>query len=235
MPLERTKQCPLCGEIINADAIKCRYCREFLEDDEGLPVSHHARRGARRGVPKTDDGDEDHTPYFTIKPSLWGLLGFFFTSILFMIVAMFLLVYPFSQLVQRLTTEVMDEGVLSQIDHWTGYAGMAIGVWTLLMVVLRTAQLKSIRYEVGPDRIEYARGIFSRKIDNLDMFRVVDLKLHRSLLDCMTGVGTVTLLTKDETDPFFDFEKVANPKQLYDLIKEASLKADRKQGVIHLD
>ena len=48
-------------------------------------------------------------------------------------------------------------------------------------------------------------------------------------------MGAVTLVTKDETDPFFDFEKVANPKQLYDFIKTASLEADRRQGVVHLD
>jgi hypothetical protein len=51
----------------------------------------------------------------------------------------------------------------------------------------------------------------------------------------VVGVGTVTLVTKDETDPVFDFEKVCRPKQLYDIIKTASLKADRKQGVVHLD
>jgi uncharacterized membrane protein YdbT with pleckstrin-like domain len=112
---------------------------------------------------------------------------------------------------------------------------MAIGVLTLLMLILRTAQLKSIYYEVSPDRIEYGRGIFSRKIDNLDMFRVVDLKLHRSLLDCITGVGSVILVTKDDTDPVFEFEKVADPKKVYDVLKKASLDADRKQGVVHLD
>ena len=95
-------------------------------------------------------------------------------------------------------------------------------------------ELKRIRYEISPDRIEFARGIFGRHIDNLDVFRVVDIKLHRSLLDCLTGVGSVTLITRDDSDPTFQFEKVKNPKALYDVIKKASLVADRKQGVVHL-
>ena len=45
----------------------------------------------------------------------------------------------------------------------------------------------------------------------------------------------MTLVTKDETDPVFEFEKVARPRALYDIIKKASLEADRKQGVVHLD
>ena len=33
MPYEPTKECPLCGEMIHADAIKCRYCGSCLDTD----------------------------------------------------------------------------------------------------------------------------------------------------------------------------------------------------------
>ncbi|RKY03670.1 MAG: hypothetical protein DRP56_10920 [Planctomycetota bacterium] len=236
MPHEPTKRCPFCGEVIHAEALKCRYCREFLEDDDGLPVSHHARRGLGRNTTEPDLGENaDDFALFSVTPSLWGLLGFFFTAAMFMVIAMFLLSYPIGEMAYKLFSDVPNEKIIQQIGHYTSYVGMATGVLTLLMVILRAAQLKSIYYEVSPDRIEYGRGIFSRKIDNLDMFRVVDMKLHRSLLDCLTGVGSVTLVTKDDTDPVFELEKVADPKQLYDVLKKASLEADRKQGVVHLD
>ena len=89
--------------------------------------------------------------------------------------------------------------------------------------------------EVTPERIEWGRGIFDRRVDNLDMFRVIDLKMRRTVFDCIFGIGRVGLVTTDKTDPEFDFEKIRSPRQLYDIIKEASLDADQRNRVIHLE
>ena len=96
-------------------------------------------------------------------------------------------------------------------------------------------KLKCIYYEVTAERIEWSRGIFDRRVDNLDMFKVVDLGLRRTLLDCILGIGTVSLVTTDKTDPDFTFEKIRHCRRLYDIIKTASLEADRKSSVIHLE
>jgi uncharacterized membrane protein YdbT with pleckstrin-like domain len=97
------------------------------------------------------------------------------------------------------------------------------------------AKLKTTRYEVSADRIEWSRGLLDRKVDNLDMFRVIDLKLRRSLLDCIVGVGTVTVITTDKSDPEFAFKKIRDSRKLYDAIKKASLDADRRSNAIHLE
>jgi hypothetical protein len=59
--------------------------------------------------------------------------------------------------------------------------------------------------------------------------------MHRSFSDRLVGIGSVVLITTDKTDPEFRFEKVSSPKQLYDTIKKASLDADGKRSVIHLE
>ena len=51
----------------------------------------------------------------------------------------------------------------------------------------------------------------------------------------MLGIGTVRVYTRDKTDNKFDFYKVRRPRKLYDIIKKASLNADARQNVVHLE
>jgi membrane protein YdbS with pleckstrin-like domain len=114
-------------------------------------------------------------------------------------------------------------------------AGLGLAILVMLILLIKMVKLKMTRYEVSTERIEWSRGLLDRKVDTLDMFRVVDIRLRRSLLDCIFGIGTVTLITTDKTDPEFVFEKIRHSRRLYDCIKKASLAADRRDGVIHLE
>jgi hypothetical protein len=51
----------------------------------------------------------------------------------------------------------------------------------------------------------------------------------------MVGVGTVILTTSDKNQPEFEFKKIKNSRELYDTIKKASLTADRKNNVVHVE
>lgn len=229
--ISQTKECPFCGEVIQSRAIKCRFCAEFLNTDQAKTAE-----AAPAADPKSHENCEQPSDIlFAGRPSLWAMTGAVIKGLFFLVIAALLLKLPLEDTANRLFGLQLTESQALAAGQYRIIAGVSLAILVALLLLLKLIKLKVTRYEVTADRIEYSRGIFDRRVDNLDMFRVVDLKLRRSLLDCIVGIGTVGLITNDKTDPQFDFEKIRNSRKLYDIIKKASLEADRQRGVIHLE
>ncbi|AQT67285.1 Bacterial membrane flanked domain protein [Anaerohalosphaera lusitana] len=233
-----SKQCPFCGETIRMEAIKCRFCAEFLNDDHaGIePTSRFGGDADKRSDADETDSQDEGILYFG-SPSVLSMMRTFVKFILFIAVAVVLLVLPLEDYLQKAVGERggMTDNHHVLIEAIRHGAGIVLIVLAVLWLFWKIAVLKSTYYEVTADRIEWARGVFNRKVDNIDMFRIVDLSLQRTFFDCIFGIGTVHVITSDKTDPNFAFYKVPDARYLYDTLKHLSTGADQKRGVVHLE
>jgi uncharacterized membrane protein YdbT with pleckstrin-like domain len=162
---------------------------------------------------------------------LWGAAPAAIKGLVIVVLAILLIKIPLEGLLGSKLTQ-------NQVMVFARYrfiVGLGICLAAAFYIALNIIRLRMVYYEVTPARIEWNRGILDRKVDNLDMFRIIDLKLRRSALDCILGIGAVVLTTTDKSDPEFAFEKVRDPRRLYDIIKKASLEADRRTNVVHLE
>jgi uncharacterized membrane protein YdbT with pleckstrin-like domain len=78
--------------------------------------------------------------------------------------------------------------------------------WPLLLTLLAILTLgwkwlenMASRYDLCEDRLVVRRGIFMKSIDEVELYRVKDVRLNFSLINQLAGIGKVTITSSDET------------------------------------
>jgi membrane protein YdbS with pleckstrin-like domain len=226
----KTKQCLFCAETIQAQAVKCRFCGEFLNTKKARDLEKELNSTSSENEETTDENI-----LYAGNPSLLGLAPAMIKGMFFLAAAYLLIKFPLEIMFSNLLDLNLTDNQILVIGRYRVLAGLGLATIVVLILVVKMIKLKMIYYEVTADRIEWERGIFDRKVDNLDMFRVIDLNMRRTVFDVIFGIGTVGLITTDKTDPEFVFEKVRDCRLLYDVIKKASLEADKQNRVIHVE
>jgi uncharacterized membrane protein YdbT with pleckstrin-like domain len=74
---------------------------------------------------------------------------------------------------------------------------ICLSLLSILLAFYRFIYIRNIRYEVSPEIIRISRGIFFKRIDQVELFRVKDYILTRSLLLQLFGLMDLELKSTD--------------------------------------
>jgi uncharacterized membrane protein YdbT with pleckstrin-like domain len=107
----------------------------------------------------------------------------------------------------------------------------------LIIVLAQWLRFVAATFEVTNDRLVIRRGIFAKSIDEIELYRVKDIRLDYSLVNQWAGIGTITILSSDETTRdaplVIPFVEKAEPRRerLRDLVNQAR----QRRGVREID
>jgi uncharacterized membrane protein YdbT with pleckstrin-like domain len=87
------------------------------------------------------------------------------------------------------------------------------------------------KYRLENNRLFVSKGLFNTVEDELVMYRVLDVRLTRTFMDKLFGVGTIILYTADETNKELKLEKIKTSKQIRNLISEIAESERAKIGI----
>lgn len=80
------------------------------------------------------------------------------------------------------------------------------GAWPLLLTALalvivffKWAEVMASLYEITSERLILKRGIVMKSIDEVELYRVKDVRMDYSLLNQWAGIGNICLISSDET------------------------------------
>lgn len=135
-------------------------------------------------------------------------------------------------------------GALCLVIWWagwtfdTGLSPLLIAGAGLLPLVLALGYSWLVRlgteYRLYQVSLEVESGLVSRTIDNLQLFRVRDLRLRQSMLGRLFGVGDVVVTSTDQSTPRLTIRGVEDPRTLYDTLRElvARSQATRRTMIV---
>ncbi|MEO6386747.1 MAG: PH domain-containing protein [Croceibacterium sp.] len=80
------------------------------------------------------------------------------------------------------------------------------GAWPLLLtglalviVLFKWLETMGSLYQVTAERLIIRRGIFMKSIDEIELYRIKDVRMNFSLLNQWAGIGTICVTSSDET------------------------------------
>jgi hypothetical protein len=170
--------------------------------------------------PHTEAGDPEEI-YYQGSPLVRGQLG---KVILWALIGIVLIATPF------IWASLQKD---HQWPHWiVTTACIVLGLVFLCIPVLI---VKSLRYRISNYRIDFERGIFGKKIDTLELWHVEDIRFEQSFFDRIMGVGSLTVISHDDTTPKLTMIGLPNPRPLFETLKQRVIAVKRQRGVVKMD
>lgn len=117
-----------------------------------------------------------------------------------------------------------------------------LGSWVLALLTLGVYALvawvgtKSVHYKITSQRVVIEHGLFSKRMEQIDLYRVVDYVVERPFGQRIVGTGNLQLEAMDKTTPELRISALpTDVVALYEKLRRATEQEKRKRGVRVMD
>lgn len=115
-----------------------------------------------------------------------------------------------------------------------GSMATTISVLTLLVLLYQFIYLRRIRYDITAEQLVCEQGILIRKVDYMELYRIVDFQEKQSILQQLCGLKTVSILSMDRNMPQLDLLGMRCNDRIVTLIRERVEYNKRKKGIYEI-
>jgi uncharacterized membrane protein YdbT with pleckstrin-like domain len=129
-------------------------------------------------------------------------------------------------------------GSPSQVINIPAFVVLGLLVWLVVpifLIIWRWLNTHMTKYELTTERFRTRSGVFDKKLEELELYRVRDYKLDEPFFLRIFSLGNITLQTSDLSNPVIVIRAIPNAEQLRDQIRNSVEACRMKKGVREVD
>jgi uncharacterized membrane protein YdbT with pleckstrin-like domain len=134
--------------------------------------------------------------------------------------------------------DVIWKGTPSQLINIKCYLFCGALFWVvvpLFVMFWQYLKVKSSIYEFTSERLIIKKGIFNKLTDQVELYRVKDIRLEEPFLMRIFGLGNIVLVTSDKTLGNILLPAMRDAENLKDKIRHTVEKLREKKNVREMD
>lgn len=98
--------------------------------------------------------------------------------------------------------------------------------------VLSPVAARTTSYVLTTERMKVVSGLLGRKGDQMELYRVRDIRVTKSLTQRARKRGDVVIVSADAMAPVLTLESIANPDGFVDALRKHVAEARKRHGVV---
>ena len=111
---------------------------------------------------------------------------------------------------------------------------LILGSATTLMMLYGCLYLSKLRFIISSEQLIVQHGIFYRKSDYIELYRIVDFSENRDILEQLFGLKTVSIYSGDRTNPKLDIYGVREKIDVVAIVRERVEYNKRRKGIYEI-